>query len=48
MVEEDDSSDEEVYDDNEESKNTIGVFDIDSKVKNGRLALIYKDRDSKP
>ena len=43
----DDSSEEE-EDPNEESKN-IGAFDIDSKVKNGRLALIYRNnKPSKP
>ena len=26
----------------------IGAFDIDSKCRNGRLALIYKTQDSKP
>ena len=30
------------------SKDTIGAFDIDSKVKNGRLALIYKEETAKP
>jgi tubulin polyglutamylase complex subunit 2 len=42
----DDSSDED--DSNEESKD-IGAFDIDTKVKNGRLALIYRNnKPSKP
>ena len=26
----------------------IGAFDIDQKVKNGRLALIYKNPTAKP
>ena len=30
------------------SKESIGAFDIDSKVKNGRLALIFKNSDAKP
>ena len=30
------------------SKDLIGAFDIDSKVKNGRLALIYKNPTAKP
>jgi len=50
MMQEDDSSDEEVYEDNEESKGAcvIGAFDIDTKARNGRLAMIYKDYDAKP
>lgn len=30
------------------SKEQIGAFEIDSKVKNGRLALIFKNADAKP
>merc|ERR1712051_462177 len=49
MVDEDDSSDDEIIEDGEESKEvTIGAFDIDQKVKNGRLALIFKTPASKP
>lgn len=52
MVDEDDSSDGEGNFTNEESKemgiDQIGAFDIDSKCRNGRLALIYKMPDAKP
>lgn len=49
MVDEDDSSDDEGADaQNEESKDSIGAFDIDQKVKNGRLALIFKNPQAKP
>ena len=30
------------------SKEQIGAFEIDSKVKNGRLALIFKNSEAKP
>lgn len=30
------------------SKEQVGAFDIDSKCKNGRLALVYKNPNSKP
>lgn len=51
MVDEDDSSEDETIVSNEENKvpgENIGAFDIDSKCRNGRLALIYKTQDSKP
>ena len=44
--EEDDSSDDE--DTPAEESKDIGAFDIDSKVKDGRLALIYRGTTAKP
>lgn len=48
MVDEDDSSDDEAGENIEENKDSVGAFDIDSKIKNGRLALIYKNPTAKP
>jgi len=46
---EDDSSDDEAQNpsSNDDSQD-IAAFDIDSKVKNGRLALMYRGGSSKP
>ena len=43
--EEDETSDEEASDDD---STEIGAFEIDSKVKDGRLALFYRDPKAKP
>eukprot|EP00349_Pseudokeronopsis_sp_Brazil_P004284 CAMPEP_0202958176 /NCGR_PEP_ID=MMETSP1396-20130829/2532_1 /ASSEMBLY_ACC=CAM_ASM_000872 /TAXON_ID= /ORGANISM="Pseudokeronopsis sp., Strain Brazil" /LENGTH=67 /DNA_ID=CAMNT_0049676083 /DNA_START=244 /DNA_END=447 /DNA_ORIENTATION=- len=44
--EDEEGSEEEA--DGEEEKREIAVFDIDSKVKDGRLALLFKGPTSKP
>ena len=43
--EEDDTSDDE---DSDDENNDIGAFDIDSKTKDGRLALLFRDPKAKP
>lgn len=44
-----DCSDSEEEDEKEEEKETvIAAFDMDSRVKDGRLALLYKDTTDKP
>lgn len=49
MIDEDDTSDEESLNSpKSEDSEHIVAFDIDSKVKDGRVALLYRENHSKP